>query len=341
MHLRLTAALPPLLLLAACVEAGVAPPVADPTPDAAAGGDATVPPLPTGDAGDDAGHQHDGDRDGGRDGQLDAGSDPCPNGEVVPSSAHCLQDDAFCFQLPDGSYCTGPAASTCPIASAPVAPGFTCPDGDLCFDYAEGLRCHTRRYTVAACTAAGGQPVSDPGDGSVVAVGCPGGRAVLGSIHPSEGWDEGGLCCESPAPPTPPADPACAPQWAHVTGACRPVAVYYWNGQHCEARSGCQCTGPDCQDSFATEQGCQLAHASCKPTACGARLGDSCGPQQYCAYQPPALCGAADATATCAAIPSACPKLSDPVCGCDGQPYPNPCEAARADTGIARWGACK
>lgn len=47
--------------------------------------------------------------------------------------------------------------------------------------------------SIAACEAAGGEALPDPGDGSVT---CPDGREELGVISFEEsGWDEGGLCC--------------------------------------------------------------------------------------------------------------------------------------------------
>jgi hypothetical protein len=53
-------------------------------------------------------------------------------------------------------------------------------------------------FTPEACEAEGGEPIADPGDGSLRS--CPDGRPTLGSI---EGYDEGGLCCGiSEQPPT-------------------------------------------------------------------------------------------------------------------------------------------
>lgn len=74
----------------------------------------------------------------------------------------------------------------------------------------------------------------------------------------------------------------------------------------------------------------------CEPraTGCGARLGDTCTDDEYCAYVPEQLCGAADASATCRPRPTACDAILDPVCGCDGNTYSNACEANAAGTGL-------
>jgi Kazal-type serine protease inhibitor domain len=193
-------------------------------------------------------------------------------GMIVDTAAGCLQDDAFCRELPDGRYCTGPMAPMCPAGATPIAPDAECPADANCWQYSESLRCsRTASYTPEECAAAGGVAIADPGDGSVVAGGCPEGGTSLGMID--AGWDEGGLCCVA-------------------------------------------------------------------RVACGARAGATCIAQQYCAYEEGGLCGAADAEANCRARPSACDADLKPVCGCDGKTYSNKCEANAAGTGILSSGEC-
>jgi hypothetical protein len=74
--------------------------------------------------------------------------------------------------------------------------------------------------------------------------------------------------------------------------------------------------------------------------ACGGLSGLSCADDEYCNYAPEALCGAADATGTCEAIPQACPREYAPVCGCNDQTYDNACMAASEGISVVRAGEC-
>jgi hypothetical protein len=75
----------------------------------------------------------------------------CEDGEIVDSSADCLQDDAFCYALEDGRYCTGPATPMCPGGSTPIDGEADCPDGSECFQYSESLRCQRPIDPVLHC----------------------------------------------------------------------------------------------------------------------------------------------------------------------------------------------
>jgi hypothetical protein len=212
---------------------------------------------------------------GGASGEQDAGAGEVDaavscEGEIVADQGGCLQDDAFCYPLADGRYCTGPSLPQCPRNSVPIDKLAPCPERTTCFDFSESLRCAARLFTLDECAATGGVALADPGDGSLV---CPRDATALGSIE-GAGWDEGGLCCPA-------------------------------------ARQ------------------------------CGARAGDTCKLDEYCAYQAGQLCGAADAQATCRKRPSTCSGPSSPVCGCDQRTYQSACEANAAGIGIYADEACE
>lgn len=205
----------------------------------------------------------------------DAGSDEVDaavacEGEIVADQGGCLQDDAFCYPLADGRYCTGPAAPECPANSTPIAKDAPCPARTSCWDYSQSLRCARRLFTIAECELAGGVALPDPGDGSLV---CPGDAVAFGAIE-GAGWDEGGLCCAS-------------------------------------------------------------------LRRCGARAGDTCTAEEYCAYQVGQLCGMADAQASCKKRPTTCSGAPSPVCGCDQTTYASECEANAAGSGIYAAEACR
>jgi hypothetical protein len=100
----------------------------------------------------------------------------------------------------------------------------------------------------------------------------------------------------------------------------------------------------DCNTCSCSDDGqwrCTLI--ACPPpsgTACGGWLGNTCKDNEYCAYEPGAYCGAADASATCKVRPDACDDIYEPVCGCDGKNYPSACVAASAGTGVYDKGVC-
>jgi hypothetical protein len=75
--------------------------------------------------------------------------------------------------------------------------------------------------------------------------------------------------------------------------------------------------------------------------ACGARAGDTCAEDEYCAFPPELMCGIADGEGTCQPRPEVCEDEYDPVCGCDSMTYANSCEAAGAGTGVFSMGECE
>jgi len=129
-----------------------------------------------------------------------------------------------------------------------------------------------------------------------------------------------------------------------ATGTC----VDWPKGGACDAVFDpvCGCDGKtygnDCEASVA---GVSIDHdGQCgdDPGAvvCGGFTGEQCPPEQYCNYPLDMACGNADGQGRCAAIPDGCTKEIDPVCGCDGKPYGNPCEAAANGVSVLNKGDC-
>jgi hypothetical protein len=98
--------------------------------------------------------------------------------------------------------------------------------------------------------------------------------------------------------------------------------------------------GADDCGSDPTDDGldCQ-SYASC-PGGVGpgeeCATGDCCPPGYYCA-KPTGDC---TGPGLCAPIPEMCTRELNPVCGCDGQTYPNACEAAGAGVSVDHVGEC-
>jgi hypothetical protein len=60
----------------------------------------------------------------------------------------------------------------------------------------------------------------------------------------------------------------------------------------------------------------------------------------YCDFPESMTCGASDGTGICTPRPESCVAGGPGVCGCDGKPYTNACEAHRAGTDDHPTGTC-
>ena len=65
-----------------------------------------------------------------------------------------------------------------------------------------------------------------------------------------------------------------------------------------------------------------------------------CGIGTFCKYEE-GVCGDPDETGICTPRPTVCTLEYDPVCGCDGKTYSNPCLADMAGVSIAHRGVCE
>ena len=59
----------------------------------------------------------------------------------VGSSSQCLQDDAACYQLSNGRWCTGERGNICPAGSVALPGGQSCPARKRCLRIGESLEC--------------------------------------------------------------------------------------------------------------------------------------------------------------------------------------------------------
>lgn len=64
-----------------------------------------------------------------------------PGDTPVAAENQCLQDDAACYQIANGDWCTGTRGNTCPAGSKAIAAGTACPAGMRCFYVGESLTC--------------------------------------------------------------------------------------------------------------------------------------------------------------------------------------------------------
>lgn len=63
---------------------------------------------------------------------------------------------------------------------------------------------------------------------------------------------------------------------------------------------------------------------------------DACGDGAYCRRKT----GQCSSRGHCAATPTVCPAIDNPVCGCDGQTWASACEASAHGVSVASMGAC-
>ena len=79
---------------------------------------------------------------GGRGGFGASPIQVCKSGDQpIRTSASCLVDDAACYQLSDGSWCTGARDDACPTGSSKLPQGQACPAGGRCFSISDEFTC--------------------------------------------------------------------------------------------------------------------------------------------------------------------------------------------------------
>ena len=73
---------------------------------------------------------------------------------------------------------------------------------------------------------------------------------------------------------------------------------------------------------------------------CGGFANLQCDAGLFCQY-PTGRCGVLDRPGKCVKVPTACPRIFRPVCGCDSKTYGNDCERQMAMVSKKHDGRCR
>lgn len=105
-----------------------------------------------------------------------------------------------------------------------------------------------------------------------------------------------------------------------------------------DAVAGCAAGAPE-----SVRRGLECAPIARRGESCGGFTrgpAPVCAEGLYCWYHPDDICGFADAAGVCARKPASCTDEHTPVCGCNGETYPNACVASMHGVTVRKKGAC-
>jgi Kazal-type serine protease inhibitor domain len=221
---------------------------------------------------------------------------------------------------PAKQYCNFPAATQC---GAGDQTGTCATKPDACdLVYAPVCGCDGMTYGNDCAAASAGISVAKTGECAATGTTC-GGRG-------------GGTCASGEYCNY---TPAAICGRADATGTCTKIP----KNSACDAVYDpvCGCDGMTySNDCAATLAGASIDHTGACASAglCGGGRGSMCASGYFCNYPANMAC---DSTGSCTKIPDGCTTQVDPVCGCDGKPYGNPCSANAEGISVANKGACK
>ncbi|MGD2109688.1 MAG: Kazal-type serine protease inhibitor domain-containing protein [Phycisphaerae bacterium] len=251
-------------------------------------------------------------------GQGDVGACcvPTPNGTIA-----CIETtETACFA--EGGKFAGPGTSCGDPDVCGQVPSACCLDNGDCLD-----------IPVDDCIAIGGSPL-------------PGAPCALVDCGPPQT----GACCSDISGSIDPF-PDCGETTRDV---CDGLGGFFQGeGTICEPTEACCITHLGATYCVDTVVSCCLAfggtpqgpNSTCSDITacerlCGGWFGDTCLDNEFCKY-PVGICNdAVDHAGVCTEIPTGCPEIWDPVCGCDGVTYGNECEADAAAVSILHYGEC-
>jgi hypothetical protein len=128
-----------------------------------------------------------------------------------------------------------------------------------------------------------------------------------------------------------------------LAAACGNVVVDNTAGGTTSGSGGATTTGGDTTAGSGTigvTTAVSSSGAGGAPTICGGKIGQPCGPNEWCHFEPSAECGNFDGTGVCQPKPGGCTDDCPGVCGCDSQFYCNACSAHEAGVDVTLDASC-